>query len=190
MLRALEYSAASAATFVAATRSTTETIDSALATAGLWTLSALSAWYAYGYIVLWLHHRTGSSLTSALLRLAPRAVRSLTVMGLATSIVTTPAVAQIDEHAEGLTTSPTPASLLATVIETPPHSPILTQPSTHTYVVRPGDTLWSVATALNPNATTAQLTDAVHELWATNAHVIGNDADLILPGQELTIPHR
>lgn len=63
MLRALEYSAASAATFVAATRSTTETIDSALATAGLWTLSALSAWYAYGYIVLWLHHRTGSSLT-------------------------------------------------------------------------------------------------------------------------------
>lgn len=56
-------------------------------------------------------------------------------------------------------------------------------------VVRRGDTLWSIAArALGPAATDEQIARAWPRWWAANHRVIGDDPDLIRPGQRLTPP--
>ncbi|MEX0429563.1 LysM peptidoglycan-binding domain-containing protein [Nocardioides sp. DS6] len=56
-------------------------------------------------------------------------------------------------------------------------------------VVRPGDTLWSIAAARLPDdATDARIATAWRELYDLNHDVIGADPDLIEPGQHLTLP--
>ena len=56
-------------------------------------------------------------------------------------------------------------------------------------VVVRGDTLWSVAARhLPPDATAADVASAVQRWHAANADVVGEDPDLILPGQVLTAP--
>lgn len=53
--------------------------------------------------------------------------------------------------------------------------------ATRTYVVRPGDTLWSIATALEPGA------DPREVVWAVTRQ---NDLDPggLVPGQRIAIP--
>ncbi|HET6165736.1 MAG TPA: LysM domain-containing protein [Marmoricola sp.] len=59
------------------------------------------------------------------------------------------------------------------------------RPST-TYVVRPGDSLWSVARrTLPPGASDADLAAEVQRLYLANRSVIGPDPDLLRPGQRL-----
>ncbi len=56
-------------------------------------------------------------------------------------------------------------------------------------VVRKGDSLWSIAAReLGPRATADAIAARWPDWYATNRHVIGNDPDLILPGQVLRIP--
>ena len=56
-------------------------------------------------------------------------------------------------------------------------------------VVRPGDTLWDLAARhLGPEATDADVAEAWPTWYAANRAVIGDDPDLILPGQQLRIP--
>ncbi|MEP7191601.1 MAG: hypothetical protein ABI903_01910 [Actinomycetota bacterium] len=60
---------------------------------------------------------------------------------------------------------------------------------TSTVVVLRGDTLWSIAARhLGPAAGAAAIEVEWHRWLATNRDVIGDDADLILPGQLLTPP--
>ncbi|HWJ82103.1 MAG TPA: LysM peptidoglycan-binding domain-containing protein [Nocardioides sp.] len=55
--------------------------------------------------------------------------------------------------------------------------------------VRPGDTLWSIAvTALGPRATEADVATYWPRIGTRNAALIGDDPDLILPGQRLELP--
>lgn len=57
-----------------------------------------------------------------------------------------------------------------------------------TVLVDSGDTLWDIATELDPGAetpATARLVELLHE---TNVEVIGPDPHLIMPGQRLEIP--
>jgi LysM repeat protein len=55
-------------------------------------------------------------------------------------------------------------------------------------VVRAGDSLWRIArTALPDGAPDAAVATAVARLYAANRHVIGDDPDLIVPGQRLEI---
>lgn len=59
-------------------------------------------------------------------------------------------------------------------------------PAPRTYVVRPGDSLWSIASA-HPEAGTG--VDARwRAIWRLNHDVVGDDPDLILPGQALRLP--
>lgn len=53
--------------------------------------------------------------------------------------------------------------------------------SSRTYVVRPGDTLWSIATRLAPSTDPRLMVDAI---TSTN----GLDPAVLVPGQELSIP--
>jgi hypothetical protein len=56
-------------------------------------------------------------------------------------------------------------------------------------VVRAGDSLWSIAAReLGPSATNEAIAARWHDWYAANRHVIGNDPDLILPGQVLRTP--
>jgi len=57
------------------------------------------------------------------------------------------------------------------------------------FVVRRGDTLWSIAAGrLGPEAPAAEIDDEWHRWLAANRDVIGPDPDLILPGQLLRPP--
>lgn len=57
------------------------------------------------------------------------------------------------------------------------------QPRVH--VVRSGESLWSIAVATSAAADPAQRWRAI---WSANRDVIGDDPDLILPGQRLRLP--
>jgi hypothetical protein len=56
-------------------------------------------------------------------------------------------------------------------------------------VVRPGDSLWVIASrALPSSASSAATASAVRRLYATNAGRIGPDPDLVQPGTPLVLP--
>lgn len=58
-----------------------------------------------------------------------------------------------------------------------------------TVVVRRGDTLWSIAArALGPEATDAEIAHEWPRWYAANRDVIGDDPDLLQPGQSLVPP--
>lgn len=59
----------------------------------------------------------------------------------------------------------------------------------HSLIVRPGDSLWSLAAAqLGPTATPADVDRAWRRLYALNRPAVGPDPDLILPGLQLRLP--
>lgn len=61
------------------------------------------------------------------------------------------------------------------------------QPSQH--VVKPGDTLWDIAASRLPaDAGPAEITREWHRWYEANKQVIGDNPDLILPGQVLQAP--
>ncbi|QIK68375.1 LysM peptidoglycan-binding domain-containing protein [Nocardioides sp. HDW12B] len=57
-------------------------------------------------------------------------------------------------------------------------------------VVRPGDTLWALASRhlLAPDASDGQVDAAWRRLYAANRAVLGPDPDLIRPGSRLDLP--
>ncbi|MFY9262688.1 MAG: hypothetical protein GX483_08530 [Actinomycetaceae bacterium] len=65
-----------------------------------------------------------------------------------------------------------------------------TVPAEITVIVRPADTLWGIVHTHFPDADDAALVDLVLATWQANRQIIGEDPNLILPGQELTLPHR
>lgn len=63
------------------------------------------------------------------------------------------------------------------------------RPEPRSVIVRPGDTLWEIASRdLRPGADTAAISAAWHELYALNRSLIGPDPDLIHPGLRLRLP--
>jgi hypothetical protein len=61
-----------------------------------------------------------------------------------------------------------------------------TAPTARSYVVRSGDSLWSIARA-HPAAGT-DVETRWRAIWRHNRDVVGNDPDLIHPGQSLRLP--
>jgi len=56
-------------------------------------------------------------------------------------------------------------------------------------VVNPGDSLWTIGQErLGPGAPPEQVSNEVERIFELNRERIGNDPDLILPGQELLLP--
>lgn len=74
---------------------------------------------------------------------------------------------------------PAPAERAPRTISTRP------APQPRVHVVRPGDSLWSITEA---TSTTGDLDQQWRAIWATNRDLIGDDPDLILPGQQLRLP--
>lgn len=66
--------------------------------------------------------------------------------------------------------------------------PLLVEPGDDTYLVRPGDSLWSIAEQLRPGAGARRIDAAWRRIHRANRGVIGPDPDLILPGTTLRLP--
>lgn len=64
----------------------------------------------------------------------------------------------------------------------------LVQPSTSLHVVQSGESLWSIAASTLQTADVEAISDFWPEIWQLNRHIIGEDPNLILPGQELSLP--
>lgn len=57
------------------------------------------------------------------------------------------------------------------------------------YVVRTGDTMWSITDwALGSRSTPARISASWTRIWAANRSVIGDDPNLIFPGQRFRVP--
>ncbi len=95
-----------------------------------------------------------------------------------------PASAGPGHHAPAATALPYPDRAVA------PHRPVPRPPvRAHTAVVRPGDSLWSIAARdLGPAAGNAEITERWHALYAANRARIGPDPDLVEPGLRLRLP--
>lgn len=177
------------------------TVDDLVALVASGVVVALCAWYALTAGLLLLARLAGTGprwqATSARLTRAAGAwgaplLRRAAVAGLGAglSLGLSPAWATDQptpvEHAAELSTDLRPGFVTAARTETlAPTS----APSVETYVVRPGDSLWSIsARTLGPDACDAQIAAEWPRWYHANRTVIGAEPDLIHPGQELVAP--
>lgn len=73
--------------------------------------------------------------------------------------------------------------------QAPKQAPEPLRRSGHQALVRPGDSLWSIAEEHLPaTANEAEIATAWHAIYALNRDVIGPDPDRIEPGQRLDLP--
>ena len=89
-----------------------------------------------------------------------------------------------------LSRTPSPRAVPPTAAPPKAASPdVHASPAGGIVVVHRGDTLWSIAARhLGPTAAAADIATECHRWFATNRKVIGDDANLILPGQVLRPP--
>ncbi|MDQ2624591.1 MAG: hypothetical protein M3Y20_05465 [Actinomycetota bacterium] len=94
-----------------------------------------------------------------------------------------------DGHTDGEHTEAVPdGELPMPVPETSPTDATSTPPSPRTVVVDAGDSLWSLTSALLGEASDAEVAAAWPALYEENRELVGDEPDLIYPGQELTVP--
>ena len=111
--------------------------------------------------------------------LTPRVLRGLVFAGVAGAL-SVPAAHAEDRGIDGLRLPDRP--FMAGI------KPVAKQ---STVVVQSGDTLWAIARArLGPGADAAATADEVVRWHAANREVIGDDPDLIHPGQRLDPPSK
>lgn len=86
--------------------------------------------------------------------------------------------------------APRGASAGSTALVTaPPSRQAATGGAAQEVVVLAGDSLWSIAERhLGPGADAVEVAEAWPRWWHTNRSVVGDDPDLLLPGQRLVVP--
>jgi nucleoid-associated protein YgaU len=142
-----------------------------LALVSLMTLAAL----AWALLVVVL--ASTPALRGLAVSLTPRVLRGMVLAGVAGTL-TVPGAHADDRGVDGLRLPDRP--LVATATQPAPDRSI---------IVRRGDTLWAIArNHLGPRADVVATARACDRWYAANRDVIGDDRDLIHPGQQLTAP--
>ncbi len=117
-----------------------------------------------------------STLLSIRLKQRTKGLAALAALAAVVALVVLPGVAEAQEEVEEDT-----ASLAAA--QTP------YEPAGHLVVVNPGDSLWSISQQrLHPNAIAQQISNEAGRIYELNRSRIGDDPNLIFPGQELLAP--
>ncbi len=97
-----------------------------------------------------------------------------------------PAVVEPPGDSRASSTTSAPAAVRTVSAPVPEASP---EPTTATVTVARGDSLWAIAAEHLPDgATDAEIAGAWPRWYALNEQVIGEDPDLIRPGQQLLVP--
>ena len=182
-------------------------LESLLVTVAAIAITAVALWYLLAALALLRASRSGSrTLRMRVARWGPPILKGIAAAGLASSFIA-PASADTDFSwgaplpspstiYEPPPAEPTPA---APARDTPPAAPAATtvttlhdtgqaglMPRTHTVVA--GDCLWSIARAYYAPTDDSEMADLVLDLYLANKGVIGNDPNLIHPGQTITLP--
>lgn len=143
---------------------------------------ALAAWVLIAVTIALI---SGSS--SMLRAITPRLMRRALFAGAAGALVLVPAHAAPSSSSDAYSLGHSLTGLQLPDRPVAAALPATRQPDR--IVVRPGDTLWSIAArALPDGAADDQIARACAHWYAANRGVIGNDPDLILPGQHLVPP--
>lgn len=176
-----------------------------LATGALWLICAWLAATSLSMAAGRLPGAAGALADAAARRIAPHAMRRLVAAAIGAGVLAGPAIAAADPAPAPdvtvtwpLSTDPAPPPAwpvdepepLGTPAPEPsPPSPPSPNEATGSVLVRPGDTLWSIASAaLGPDAPAADIAAAWPQWYRANAAAIGADPNLIQPGITLTAP--
>lgn len=175
-----------------------------VAVAGI-AIIAVALWYLVAALALLRASRSGShSLRMQVARWGPPILKGIAAASLACSFI---APASADTDFSWGAPLPTPS----TIYEPPPAEPVSTTPALaepaptstpvatlhdpgqagltareHTVVA--GDCLWSIARTYYAPTDDSELADLVLDLYLANKGVIGDDPNLIYPGQTITLP--
>lgn len=167
----------------AADASASETIPHVLVAACATGLALSLAW-------LWLV--TSVTVAEVVTGSVPRsggAARRLVLLACGAAVVAgtaLPAQASSGDGVEVLVGLPLPERAVAPATSGRPGTPAAA-PTADAYVVRSGDSLWSIARA-HP-APAGDVETRWRAIWRHNRDVVGDDPDLIHPGQALRLPH-
>lgn len=114
--------------------------------------------------------------------LTPRVIRAAVFTTVSGTLALSPAHA-----ADGLDGLPMPTR--GVTVHEPAVRPVSATISPDDHVVGPGDSLWAIAaSSLPPDTPAAGIAQASDDWYSANRAVIGDDPDLIQPGQVLTAP--
>jgi LysM repeat protein len=142
----------------------------------------------------WLWVVTSVTVAEVVTGAGPRgggATRRLVLLACGAAVVAgtaLPAQASSGDGAEVLVGLPLPERAVAPATSGRPSAPVAPVATTtaDAYVVRPGDSLWSIARA-HP-APADDVETRWRAIWRQNRAVVGDDPDLIHPGQALRLP--
>jgi len=163
----------------------TETVPEVLVAACATGLALCLAWLWVVTSVTVAEVATGAAARSG------GATRRLVLLACGAAVVAgtaLPAQASGGDGAEVLVGLPLPERAVAPATSGRPAAPIASTVATTAgaYVVRPGDSLWSIAHA-HP-APRGDVETRWRAIWRHNRDVVGDDPDLIHPGQALRLP--
>jgi hypothetical protein len=160
------------------------TFADVLTATAAWTLTACGCWAALICAATLLEAVTGGRLRATVWVGCPPALRRALLALVGAALVATPG------HASASPGGAVPGSRRTAVDAAlpVPARPLGAATTGPRIVVRPGDTLWHLASARLPaSATAADVVALVDRLHTDNREVIGADPDLIRPGQRLVL---
>ncbi|MEW6895062.1 LysM peptidoglycan-binding domain-containing protein [Trueperella pyogenes] len=164
-------------------------------------IALIAAWYLVSGLALLIAARKGNhSLRRTVARWGPPILRGMAATMLASSFIVPAAAVPKDvdlswgadlPQSEHVTSPARPTGQDAAPqvsagqasVEPEQAAPV----PMRTYVVRPGDCLWSIAKA-HYRADDAACADRVLDLYLANKNLIGDNPNLIHPGQRLRLP--
>ena len=161
------------------------TFDDLLVTLAEWLLLGCAAWVTAIGVAALVEAASRGRLPATTWVGCPRAVRRLLLGGLGVALAVSPGAAFATGSSREPAGPPPDLGLpvpARTVSREAPHP-------THRIEVRAGDCLWNLARSRLPaGASPAQVAALADATYRRNRGVIGDDPDLVRPGQQLVLP--
>ena len=170
--------------------------EQALASLATLILVTISAWIVSCVALSILATRTGAALRLSR-AITPQFLRRALFLGAAGALAVGPVSASNSpgNGPDGHTTTSTSRLLDGLRLPDRPSEAVRRatappeRPRLRTYAVKPGDSLWAIASRdLDPTASPFAVAAEMRRWYEANRDVIGHDPNLIFPGQRLTPP--